>query len=330
MNTGTYVTLALVLGGEFVNGWTDAPNATAAAVATKLLSKKAALRLAVVLNFAGTLASLFFGAAVAKTIGTGIVDPSAINLDTINAAMCAVIAWGVIAGLKGLPVSKSHALFAGLAGAALAVGGFGALLGTGWLTILKGVGISTVLVFSAALAVSWLVRLANPDRIPEEVWRGWQVLTVCLVAFGHGWNDGLKFIGVFALVRLLGHDTATFIVEPWTIVLCAFVMGLGTYAGGWSIVQRIGQEMVKNGYLAYQGVLAELIAALGIAGTALGGIPMSTTHTVVSSIAGAKASRGFKEVDWGTVGVIVRGWILTIVFCAPVAFIFSFVQTRLL
>src|SRR5438128_6589586 len=97
VSAGVSFVLLLVLGAEFLNGWTDAPNATAAAVATGLLTKRTALWLAVILNCAGTLSALFFGAAVAKTIGTGIVSPSVVTLYSIGAAMTAVILWGLIA-----------------------------------------------------------------------------------------------------------------------------------------------------------------------------------------------------------------------------------------
>ena len=205
ISMGVLVVLLLVLGAEFLNGWTDAPNATAAAVATGLLTKRTALWLAVVLNMAGTLAALFFGAAVAKTIGTGIVSPAAVSLYSIGAAMAAVIFWGLIAAYIGLPVSKSHALFSALAGAAFQGGGTDALLASGWITIFKGVFISTFVVFTISWTFSSLIQFASVEWMTEHRWRRCQAVTVMLVAFGHGWNDGLKFIGVFALVLLLAE-----------------------------------------------------------------------------------------------------------------------------
>lgn len=325
MSIGVLVVLGLVLGAEFLNGWTDAPNATAAAVATKLLSKKAALWLAVVLNFAGTLSALIFGAAVAKTIGTGIVAPAAVSLYSIAAAMIAIILWGLVAAYIGLPVSKSHALFAGLAGAAFQFGGVHALLGSGWITIGKGVLISTFAVFIISWALAGLVSYANIEWMSERAWRRCQAVTVMLVAFGHGWNDGLKFVGVFALVLLLGGVDTVFHVSPWIVVVCALVMGGGTMAGGWRIVTRIAKEMVNDLYKSEQGVVAELVAASGIGATAFFGIPMSTTHTVVSGIAGAKAAHGLHSVNWKIVRIIVQGWLTTIIFCAIVAYCLSFI-----
>ncbi len=329
ISIGVLVVLLLVLGAEFLNGWTDAPNATAAAVATGLLSRRSALWLAVLLNFAGTLSALVFGAAVAKTIGTGIVSPSVVGLYSIGAAMASVILWGSFAAYVGLPVSKSHALFASLAGAAFYSGGTDALLLAGWITILKGVLISTFVVFTISWALSSLIERTQPKWITDRGWRRCQAVTVMLVAFGHGWNDGLKFIGVFALVLLLAGVTPVFHVSAWVVVLCALVMGAGTACGGWRIVSRVGKDMVNNLYHSYQGVVAEAVAAIGIAGTAFGGIPMSTTHTVVSSVAGAKASHGIRSIHWKTVRLIVRGWIATILCCSIVAYCLSFLADKL-
>lgn len=324
VSAGAIFVLLLVLGAEFLNGWTDAPNATAAAVATGLLTRRSALWLAVILNMAGTLSALFFGAAVAKTIGTGIISPSAVSLYSIAAAMTAIILWGLLAAYIGLPVSKSHALFAALAGAAFQGGGAHALLAAGWITILKGVFISTFVVFVISWTLSSLIQFAHPHWMTDRGWRRCQAVTVMLVAFGHGWNDGLKFIGVFALVLLLAGVTTTFHVSAWSVILCAAVMGAGTLCGGWRIVSRIAKDMVNNLYHPSQGVVAEFVAALGIAGTAFCGIPMSTTHTVVSSIAGAKAAHGFHSVSWKTVQLIVQGLIATIIVCSIIAYCLSF------
>lgn len=329
MSLGVLTTILLVLGAEFLNGWTDAPNATAAAVATGLLTRRAALWLAVILNAVGTLSALVFGAAVAHTIGKGIVASDSVSLYSIAAAMLAIILWGLVAAYIGLPVSKSHALFAGLAGAAFQAGGMHALLGSGWITIGEGVLISTLIVFSISWALSGLLLYAGAKNVSDRTWRRFQAGTVMLVAFGHGWNDGLKFIGVFALVLLLGGVTTVFTVSPWIVVLCAIVMGLGTMCGGWRIVTRIAKEMVNDVYHPSQGVVAESVAALGIGATAFLGIPMSTTHTVVSSVAGAKASHGFMSVNWKIVQLIVQGWIATIVVCSIFAYCLSFLLALL-
>jgi PiT family inorganic phosphate transporter len=330
MSLTVLLVLALVLGAEFINGYTDAPNATATAVATGLLSRRKALWWAAVSNLLGLLPSLVFGSAVASTIGKGIVHPHTVTLDLIAAAMCAVIVWGRTAALIGLPVSKSHALFAALAGAAFVGGGTAALIGSGWVKIAEGVLISILV----AGPLSWLlgrivILIQKPRPISDAAWRHAQLVTLTLVAGVHGWNDGLKFVGVFALVLLLGGVTPQFAVTPQIILICAAVMGAGTLCGGWRIVARI-KKMARNDCKPWQGVTAETVAALCIGASAFGGVPMSTTHTVVSAIAGAKASAGMKDVHWNTVGLIAWGWLLTILFCGMGSALFAVIGWKII
>ncbi len=325
MSLELLLVLALVLGAEFINGYTDAPNATATAVATGLLSRRKALWWAALSNLIGLLPTLVFGAAVAKTIGTGIIDPKAVNIDLIAAAMCGVIFWGRIAAVIGLPVSKSHALFASLAGAAYIGGGMGALVASGWMKILYGIGISLVCASSLSWVFGRIVYVVQQRwHVSQKTWRHLQLITLTLVAGVHGWNDGLKFVGVFALVLFLGGVTPAFAVTPQIILICAVVMGTGTLCGGWRIVARI-KKMTKHDCKPWQGVTAETISALCIGASAFGGVPMSTTHTVVSAIGGAQASVSLKHVHWGTAGLIIWGWFLTVVFCALVTAIFSMI-----
>src|SRR3989338_10312431 len=128
IETSTLAVLLLVLAAEFVNGWTDAPNAIATVVSTRVLRPYPAVLMATALNIAGA----FSGLAVAQTIGQGFVRPEAIDLRTIAAAMIGIVLWSTLAWWRGLPTSESHALVAGLTGAAWATGGAGALIADGW------------------------------------------------------------------------------------------------------------------------------------------------------------------------------------------------------
>ena len=105
-----YGVLALILIAEFVNGWTDSPNAIATVVSTRVLSPYQAVIMATVLNAIGAMS----GTAVAATIGKDIVRPDVINLTTVAAAMLGIIIWSTLAWYWGLPTSESHALIAGL------------------------------------------------------------------------------------------------------------------------------------------------------------------------------------------------------------------------
>src|SRR3990167_11319119 len=147
------VVLGLVLAAEFVNGWTDAPNAIATVVSTRVLSPARALMLATVLNILGA----FVGAEVAATIGKEIVDPGVINIYTVGAAMVGIVFWSTLAWYYGLPTSESHGLIAGLTGAALATAGPEAIILTGWKKGGIGLLFSTFLGFGGGLLLMSLI-----------------------------------------------------------------------------------------------------------------------------------------------------------------------------
>jgi inorganic phosphate transporter, PiT family len=331
-----YIALGAVLLAELMNGWTDAPTGTSAAVASKVLSSKQALWITAIGNFLGLILALILGAAVAHTIGKGIIQPSFISIDSITIAMLATVAWAGFASRVGLPVSKSHSLLAALAGIGYAQGGFAALLpqsgnwhDSGW--IQAGIGVAIAILGGSA--ISWfLTKVVIGFKLHEKVklgtWKHLQIGTVSAVGIAHGFNDGLKYVGIFTLVLTLSGVITDFRVLPEVIVLCAFVMGTGTLMGGWRIHKRLDQMVNhdKNGphsedkqFKPYMGVCAELTSAVAILQTGILGIPMSTNHTVVSAIAGAKSSNG--TVHGGAIIRILWGWIVTYIFCFTGAYL---------
>lgn len=310
--------LTTVLIAEFINGWTDAPNAIATVVSTGVMSPRTAIPMAVVLNTIGAMS----GTAVAATVGKGIVDPSALTLASITAAMLSVIAWGSFAGWAGLPVSKSHALLAGLAGAAFAGGGLGALQAVGWQKVAIGMALSIGLGGTAALLLGLLIiRFAGhskPGR-SKGVFDRLQILSACFMAFNHGLNDGQKFMGVFTTTLLAGGAITKFEIPFWVILICALTMGAGTACGGWRIIKTIGSKMTK--LQSWQGFAAETAAGFTIFGASAYGIPLSTTHTITSGIIGAAASRRASDVRWGVFRRILLAWVITFPVCAVVAYL---------
>jgi PiT family inorganic phosphate transporter len=312
------VVLLLVLAAEFVNGWTDAPNAIATVVSTRVLSPMWALIMATVLNIAGALS----GTAVAATIGKGIVDSGIINLTTIGAAMVAIVTWSTVAWRFGLPTSESHALVSGLAGAGLATAGPSVLLWAGWKKVLIGLAFSTAFGYFGGLliisAIYWGFRRAHPAKV-TKIFGKLQILSAAFMGFGHGSNDGQKFIGAFSLALVLGGVLPEFRV-PWeVIILCAGVMGIGTSVGGWRIIKTMGMKMVK--LEPYQGFAAETGAAVSIQIASALGIPLSTTHTINTSIMGVGSAKRFSAVRWGVAREIVTGWILTFPICGALAWL---------
>ncbi len=320
MSLALAVVLILVLGAELVNGWTDAPNAIATTVGTRALKPWQAVIMAGVFNLFGVLS----GSAVAATIGKGIVDASAVDLSTVGAAMVAIIAWSTLAAHRGIPTSETHALVAGLAGAALAAGGPDALTSSGWKKVLIGLVLSTVVGFTAGLlsisAVSWLFRSADRRRV-GPVFRWLQIGSSAFMAFSHGSNDGQKFMGAFALALVLGGVLETFSVPLYVMLLCAGVMAVGTCLGGWRIIRTLGMKLTK--LRPHEGLAAETAAGLTITVASTLGVPLSTTHTISTAIMGVGVAHGRGAVRWQLARELVWAWVITFPACAAIGFAVS-------
>jgi len=310
--------IILILAAEFVNGWTDAPNAIATVVSTRVLSPYQALAMATVFNALGALS----GTAVAATIGRDIVQPEVINLTTVGAAMVGIIFWSTLAWYFGLPTSESHALIAGLTGAGLATAGPEALLWEGWRKVLIGLVFSTFLGFLSGLFLMRLIYGAFASSRPGTVRKMFgrlQILSAAFMAFSHGSNDGQKFIGVFSLALLLGGLMQEFHTPLWVILTCAVTMAVGTAIGGWRIVRTMGLRLTKlepvHGFAAETGAAATIELATRL------GIPLSTTHTINTSIIGVGATRRFSAVRWGVTFEIAAAWILTFPVCGAIGWL---------
>lgn len=317
MDVALILVLLLILGAEFVNGWTDAPNAIATVVGTRSLPPLAAVIMAAILNLAGVLT----GTKVASTIGRGIVDSSVVDLTTVGAAMVGIILWSGVAAFWGIPTSETHALVAGLAGAGFATAGAGVLVADGWWKVIVGLLFSTFLGFAAAflamVVVYRLCRNATPSRT-QGPFRLLQICSSAFMAFSHGSNDGQKFMGVFALALVLGGILPTFDIPLWVILLCAATMGLGTLTGGWRIIRTMGMRI--SHLETHQGFAAEVAAASTIQLATAVGVPLSTTHTITSAIVGVGATRGAGAVRWRVTRELAIAWLLTFPICAAIGF----------
>lgn len=326
LTVGLLVALFAVLWAEFINGWTDAPNAIATVVSTGVMAPRNAVLMAVVLNTLGAMA----GTAVAATVGKGIVESQFLTLPAITAAMIAIIVWGSFAAKVGMPISKSHALLAGLAGAGLAGGGLQALQWSGWTKVFIGMFCAIPFGFVASIMLGKLVVLlagnARPTRA-KHLFDRLQIASAGFMAFNHGLNDGQKFMGVFALTLFLGGATEKFVIPFWVILVCALTMGIGTAAGGWKIIETIGAKMTK--IVSWQGFVAEASASSTIFVASLFGIPLSTTHTITSCIVGVGASRRIGDVRWGVLKRIGLAWIVTFPVCGFIAFVAALIANRL-
>ena len=313
---GLLLVLALVIAAEFVNGATDAPNAIATVVSTRVISPRMAVVMATLLNAIGVMS----GTAVAVTIGKGFIRHDVIDLTTIGAAMVAIVFWSSLAWRYGLPTSESHALVASLTGAGFATGGLEALVWSGWQKVLIGLGLSTFLGFGVGLLIVviiyWSFRRISVGRV-QAIFGRLQVLSAGFMAFTHGSNDGQKFMGVFTLALMVAGVVPAsdkFHVPWWVILICSVTMGIGTSVGGWRIIRTMGIRIVK--LEPFQGFAAETGAATTIELASRLGIPVSTTHTISTAIMGVGAARNLSAVRWGVVREVVAAWVLTFPVCA--------------
>jgi PiT family inorganic phosphate transporter len=310
------ITFIIVLGFEAVNGWTDAPNAIATVVSTRVLPPATAVAMAAFFNLVGALS----GTAVATTIGKGIINLDVVPLEVLAAGAGAVVIWSTFAFFLGLPTSESHGLVAGLAGAAVAVAGTDALLLDGWVKVLAGVVIAVVVGFGGGfVAMNLLVLVIHrlSSSAVRRIFSPLQVASAAFMAWAHGTADGQKSIGVLAAAIVIyeGKGTEGFAVPLWIILLAATTMSVSTALGGWRIIRTLGMRLTH--LEPVHGFAAEATAAstLGVASHFGFGIPLSTTHTIGSAIMGVGASKRLSAVRWGIGYNIVAAWILTFPIC---------------
>ena len=304
------VLIALVF--ELSNGFNDAANAIATVVSTRVMSPLAAVLMAAFMNFFGAVS----GTAVAKTIGKGVVDPESITLVTVAGGVLAAALWVFAATRFGMPVSGSHSLIAGVAGAAVAHAGLDVLEYSGIRKIGLGLVFSPLLGFFGGyvlmLGIYWGFRRTTPALV-TSIFSRLQILTAAAMAFSHGSNDAQKTMGIITLALAVFYDWEAagipFEVPFWVIVLCATVMGFGTYLGGRRVIRTLGVRIVTM--RPPHGFAAEASAASVIELASRTGIPVSTTHVITSSILGMGSTRRLSAVRWGVAREIVFAWALT-------------------
>jgi len=308
---GIIVIIFFALLFDFLNGMNDAANSIATIVATRVLSPKLAVIWAAFFNFA---AAFIFGVQVATTIGKGIIDTAVVNQPLIFAALIGAIVWTHLCTKYGLPISVSHALIGGLAGAGIAKAGFSALIGGGFVKIVIFIFLSPVigliLGIILMISVNWLFRKFTSKKV-DRIFRFGQLFSSAVFSLGHGTNDAQKTMGIIAiLLYTSGYLGNEFYIPFWVIISAYAAIGLGTLTGGWKVIKTMGMRLTNlrpNG-----GFCAESSAAIVLLGTATFGIPVSTTHTIAGAIMGVGSVKRITAVRWGVAGKIIWAWVLTI------------------
>jgi PiT family inorganic phosphate transporter len=316
--TAILVVILVALTFDFLNGFHDAANSIATVVSTRVLTPQVAVLWAAFFNF---VAAFVLGTHVAKTIGSGMIDLTVVNQDVVLAGLLGAIAWNLLTWYYGIPVSSSHALIGGYAGAAVAKAGFSAILVSGWIKTLQFIVlaplIGAVLGFVLMVGVTWLCRRSHPFRV-DQTFRRLQLVSAGLYSLGHGGNDAQKTMGIITgLLIATGKLPSAAEVPLWVVLISHFAIALGTMFGGWRIVKTMGSKITKLQPVG--GFCAETSGAITLVGATLYGIPVSTTHTITGAIVGVGATKRVSAVKWGVATRIVWAWVLTIPLAALVA-----------
>jgi inorganic phosphate transporter, PiT family len=316
------VIILVALAFDFLNGFHDAANSIATVVSTRVLSPQKAVMWAAFFNF---VAAFVLGTHVAKTIGKGMIDIQVVTQEVILAGLIGAITWNLLTWYYGLPVSSSHALIGGYAGAAVAKAGPAAILFSGWIKTLMFIVLAplmgALMGFALMVAVTWIFRRWHPFRL-DQTFRRLQLVSAGLYSLGHGGNDAQKTMGIITGLLVSSGLLAKFEVPLWVVLISHAAIALGTMFGGWRIVKTMGTKITKLQPVG--GFCAETSGAITLIGTTLLGIPVSTTHTITGAIIGVGATRRLSAVKWGVAGSIVWAWVLTIPFSAAVAAVMYF------
>lgn len=326
------ITVATALIFDFLNGFHDAANSIATVVSTRVLSPKLAVAWAAFFNF---VAAFVLGTAVAKTIGKGMIRLDDVTQYVVIAGLVGAIVWDLLTWWWGLPTSSSHALIGGYAGAAMAraalngglTSAYNVILPQGWTKTLIFIVVAPVMGLVIALAFSvagyWLLRKQTPQAV-DKWFRKLQLLSAAAYSLGHGGNDAQKTMGIVAGALYtaglmskadMAGNWGRF--HYWIIIAANGAIAAGTYFGGWRIVHTMGSKITK--LKPFGGFCAESAGAITLFGTAMAGIPVSTTHTITGAIVGVGAVHRLSAVRWGVARRIVWAWILTIPASAAVS-----------
>ncbi len=331
--------IALALGFAVTNGFNDAANAIATVIGTRVLSPRKALILGALFNFVGAATGL----EVAKTIGKGILDPETLTYLTVIAGLASAVIWVTLATFYGLPLSVTHSLIAGLAGAGMAAAGIDAIVWNVMARVAISVVAAPVLGFVAGFALMvllfWLFRRNSPARV-QGIFGKLQIFSAAFMAYSHGKNDGQMPIGVIAMgliiyykgIEKFGQASVAVVADMvwseiafgnlwWVIVISSLAISLGTAFGGWRVIRTLGLRVTT--LRPVHGFAAETAGAAVIESASLLGIPVSTTHCITTAVMGVGATKRLSAVRWGVGRTIVAAWIITFPVCGGLGYLFA-------
>jgi PiT family inorganic phosphate transporter len=309
MSQELVIVIGLALLFNLLNGMRDASNIVATMIASRAFRPQTAMAITAVAEFIGPF---LFGVVVAKTIGSDVVEPGVLTLQTIAACLVGAIVWNLLTWFFGLPGSSSHALLGGLVGAVLMGAGPSAIKLVGLYKVLLVLFTAPIIGFLGGFVVTRLIYFLVQNATPRinEFFSKAQFFTSIALGLSHGANDSQKTMGIITLSLVIAGVLPAFQVPLWVIVVCAGGISLGAGFGGWRLIRTLGSKFYKIRQL--HSFSTQLTSAFVIIGASLFGWPVSTSQVVSSAIIGVGASERFSKVRWSVAGNILTAWVITI------------------
>ncbi len=301
------IVLALVY--SFLNGYRDSSSILAGVIASRAIRPRVALYLIAV---AELIAPFFFGAAVSRSITTGLLDTSAVSLTTIVVAMAAAVAWNIFCWWRAIPSSSTHALIGGLIGAALILNGPHAILSKGVIFVILPLAIAPVIGFLLGFALMSVLLLALTNATPRvnNLFRHAQVVTAVLLGMSNSANDSHKSMGIIVLGLVLAGQLKSFQIPFWVVEACAGALAIGASLGDWRQIRNLGGKIYRIRPL--NALSSQLTSSLVLLVASAFGMPVSTSHIITTALMGSGASERVNKVRWGIAREMVTTWVITI------------------
>jgi PiT family inorganic phosphate transporter len=311
-----FILIGIALAFDFINGSNDSANIVATAISSRALSPRAALAITAGSIF---LAPFLFGVAVATTIGKGLIDPAAITLPIVFAALLAAITWNLLTRSLGIPSSSSHALIGGLLGSAFLAKGFSVIELSVLAKVLIALFVSPLLGMVAGFLLMELTLFFCMRTSPRvnNIFKRLQIVTLLSLAFSYGSNDAQKTMGIITLGLVAAGVQQSFNIPLWVIAASAGSISLGAMFGGWRLIRTLGGRIYT--IRPVHAFTSQAASATIILGAALMGGPVSTTQVISTSIVGAGAAERMKKVRWGVAQEMATAWVLTIPVSAVIS-----------
>ncbi len=304
-----YLLIGLALVYSFLNGYRDSSSILAGVIASRAMRPRVALYVVAATEL---VAPFFFGAAVTRSITTGLVNTAAVSLDTIVVAMVAAVAWSVFCWWRGIPSSSTHALIGGILGAALILDGPVAILTRGVVFIVLPLILAPIIGFFAGFLLMglllWALSMATP-RI-NGAFRHLQVVTAVLLGMSNSANDAHKSMGIIVLGMVLAGQLSSFQIPWWVAAACAGALAIGASRGDWRQIRNLGGKIYRIRPL--NALASQLTSSTVVLAASALGMPVSTSHIITTALMGSGAAERVNKVRWHVAGEMVTTWVVTI------------------